>query len=59
MQAYVYKSRRKSDTYIYLREREADLVAARANPEYQQAMAGLAETYSEPQSVGVWDVVDL
>jgi len=23
MQAYVYKSRRKADTYVYLREREA------------------------------------
>ncbi|HEY7065570.1 MAG TPA: antibiotic biosynthesis monooxygenase family protein [Chloroflexota bacterium] len=40
-------------------DREADLAAARANPDYQQAMAGLAETYSEPQSVGEWDVVEL
>ena len=40
-------------------ERESDLLQARAKPEYQQAMAGLAETYSEPQSVGEWDVVDI
>ncbi len=40
-------------------DRESDLAAARANPDYQRAMAGLAETYSEPQSVGEWDVVEL
>jgi heme-degrading monooxygenase HmoA len=40
-------------------EREIDLMAAREKPEYQRAMAGLAETYSEPQSVGEWDVLEL
>jgi quinol monooxygenase YgiN len=40
-------------------DRESDLLAARAKPEYQQAMAGLADTYSEPQSVGEWDQIDL
>jgi heme-degrading monooxygenase HmoA len=40
-------------------ERESDLIEARGKPEYQQAMAGLTETYSEPQSVGEWDVVEI
>ena len=40
-------------------EREVDLLAAREKPAYQQAMAGLAETYAEPQSVGEWDIVEL
>jgi heme-degrading monooxygenase HmoA len=40
-------------------DREVDLLAAREEPEYQLAMSGLAECYSEPQSVGEWDVVDL
>jgi heme-degrading monooxygenase HmoA len=40
-------------------DRESDLLEARAKPEYQEAMAGLTETYSEPQSVGEWDVVEL
>ncbi len=40
-------------------ERDSDLVKARTRPEYQEAMAGLTETYSEPQSVGEWDVVEI
>ena len=40
-------------------EREVDLMAAREKPDYQRAMAGLAETYAEPQSVGEWDVLEL
>ena len=40
-------------------EREADVLEARAQPEYQRAMSGLAETYSEPQSVGEWDIIEL
>ncbi|HWP30055.1 MAG TPA: antibiotic biosynthesis monooxygenase family protein [Chloroflexota bacterium] len=40
-------------------EREIDLLAAREKPEYQEYMAGLAETYAEPQSVGEWDVLEL
>ena len=40
-------------------DRDVDLLAAREQPRYQEAMAGLAETYAEPQSVGEWDVVEL
>ena len=40
-------------------DREVDLLAAREQPQYQDTMAGLAETYAEPQSVGEWDVVEL
>ena len=44
---------------ISLWEREADVLTAREKPEYQQAMAGLVETYAEPQSVGEWDAIEL
>lgn len=40
-------------------EREVDLIAAREKPAYREAMLGLAETYSEPQSVGEWDVLEI
>jgi heme-degrading monooxygenase HmoA len=40
-------------------DRDVDLLSAREQPEYQQAMAGLAECYAEPQSVGEWDVIEL
>ena len=40
-------------------DREVDLLSAREQPQYQDTMAGLAETYAEPQSVGEWDVVEL
>jgi heme-degrading monooxygenase HmoA len=40
-------------------DRETDLAQARDKPEYRQAMVGLTETYSEPQSVGEWDVVEI
>ena len=40
-------------------DREIDLLEARDRPEYREAMAGLAETYSEPQSVGEWDVLEI
>jgi heme-degrading monooxygenase HmoA len=44
---------------LSLWDRDVDLVAAREKPEYQEAMAGLSETYAEPQSVGEWDVIPL
>jgi heme-degrading monooxygenase HmoA len=44
---------------LSLWEREIDLLRAREKPEYQELMAGLAETYAEPQSVGEWDVLPL
>jgi quinol monooxygenase YgiN len=58
---YLLRSRADPTQLIALSlwEREADVLEARSKPEYQQAMAGLAETYSEPQSVGEWDIVEL
>ena len=44
---------------LSLWDREVDLIVAREQPAYQQVMAGLDETYAEPQSVGEWDVVAL
>jgi len=59
----VYLLRARSDRTnliaMSLWEREVDLLTARERPEYREAMAGLAETYSEPQSVGEWDVLEL
>ena len=53
------RSDRKHLVALSVWEREVDLIAAREKPAYQQLMAGLAETYAEPQSVGEWDVLEL
>jgi heme-degrading monooxygenase HmoA len=44
---------------LSLWDREVDLMAAREQPGYQQAMVAVAETYAEPQAVSEWDIVEL